>query len=203
MSGELSDEDLGKVQYKVSLNGKPYYPDDGTYTNPMPSPQIINVNISDRDILFGVNNTLRVDFMDTWGQQDFWETSFIGTYSGIMFMDSNKEYLSNSFGGLLKYLDFGIVIAGQTTLEQKVIVKNQIGYRVQNLLLEVVKDKLPEGTVIQLSKNLPFVPVDPLLFNRFFNEDEEFEFYVRITTQLTAPPNPNGTFEIRAKADTV
>lgn len=204
LSGEISDEDLGKVQYKVSLNGNPYYPSGGNYTPLMNSPQAININISDRDILFGVYNTLRIDFQDAWGQEDYWETTFIGTYSGIMFMDSNKEYLSNSFGEILKYLDFGVIIAGQTTLEQKVIVKNQIGYRVQNLILEVVKEQLPEGVTIELSRsNFPFVAEDPLLFNRFFNEGEEFEFYVRIVTDLLAPPRPNGTFEIRAKADTV
>ncbi|MFD3258769.1 discoidin domain-containing protein [Paenibacillus lentus] len=204
LSGELSDDDLGKVQYKVSLNGNPYYPSSGHYTPLMNSPQAININISDRDILFGVYNTLRIDFQDAWGQQDYWETTFIGTYSGIMFMDENKNYLSNSFGEILKYLDFGVIIAGQTTLEQKVIVKNQIGYRVQNLLLEVVKEKLPEGVTIEMSRsNFPFIAEDPLLFNRFFNEDEEFEFYVRIVTELLAPPAPNGTFEIRAKADTV
>lgn len=204
LSGELSDDDLGKVQYKVSLNGNPYYPSSGSYTPLMNSPQAININISDRDILFGVYNTLRIDFQDAWGQEDYWETTFIGTYSGIMFMDENKNYLSNSFGEILKYLDFGVIIAGQTTLEQKVIVKNQIGYRVQNLLLEVVKEKLPEGVTIEMSRsNFPFIAEDPLLFNRFFNEDEEFEFYVRIVTELLAPPAPNGTFEIRAKADTV
>lgn len=204
LSGELSDDDLGKVQYKVSLNGNPYYPSSGHYTPLMNSPQAININLSDRDILFGVYNTLRIDFQDAWGQQDYWETTFIGTYSGIMFMDENKNYLSNSFGEILKYLDFGVIIAGQTTLEQKVIVKNQIGYRVQNLLLEVVKEKLPEGVTIEMSRsNFPFIAEAPLLFNRFFNEDEEFEFYVRIVTELLAPPAPNGTFEIRAKADTV
>ncbi|WP_110932420.1 hypothetical protein [Paenibacillus bouchesdurhonensis] len=204
LSGEISDEDLGKVQYRVSLNGNPYYPSSGSYTPLMNSPQAININISDRDILFGVYNTLRIDFQDAWGQEDYWETTFIGTYSGIIFMDSNKEYLSNSFGEILKYLDFGVIIAGQTTLEQKVIVKNQIGYRVQNLILEVVKEQLPEGVTIELSRsNFPFTAEDPLLFNRFFNEDEEFEFYVRIVTDLLAPPRPNGTFEIRAKADTV
>ncbi|WP_019639010.1 hypothetical protein [Paenibacillus fonticola] len=204
LSGEISDEDLGKVQYKVSLNGNPYYPSDGKYTPLMNSPQAININISDRDILFGVYNTLRIDFRDAWGEQDYWETTFIGTYSGIMFMDENRNYYSNSFGDILQHLDFGVIIAAQTTLEQKIIVKNQIGYRVQNLLLEVTKEKLPEGVTIEISRsNFPFVAEDPLLFNRFFNEDEELEFYVRISTDLLAPPAPNGTFEIRAKADTV
>lgn len=204
LSGELSDDDLGKVQYRVLLNGIPYYPDAGQFTPLLSSPQAINLNINDRKVLFGVSNTLRVEFKDAWGQQDFWETTFIGTYSGIMFMDETKKYYSNSFGEILKYLDFGVIIAGQTTLEQKIVVKNQMGFRVQNLLLEIVKSKLPEGVTIELSRsNFPFVAEDPLLFNRFFNEDEEFVFYVRIVTQLTAPPAPNGTFEIRAKADTV
>lgn len=121
-----------------------------------------------------------------------------------MFKDEAGKFYSNSFGEILKRLEFGNLFAGQTTLEQKVIVKNQLGVKVQNLLLEIVKEKLPPGVSIELSRsNFPFTPEDPLLFNMFFDVDQEFEFYVRIVTQLTAPTAANGQFEIRAKADPV
>lgn len=205
LMGQLEDADQGKVQYRVFLNNKPYYPSNGEFTPIAPSPIDISLNISEKDILFGQNNDLTVEFQDAWGQLDTWSTTFIGTYSGLMFMDETGQYYSNSFGGILKYLDFGIVIAGQTTMEQKVIVKNQLGQDVQNLILEVMKDQLPPGVAVELSyDNKPaFVPEDYLLFNKYIYPNDEMEFYVRITTSLTAPPAPNGQFEIRAKVDSV
>ncbi|OME50662.1 hypothetical protein BSK59_22430 [Paenibacillus odorifer] len=202
--GKLDDADTGRVQYRVSLNNKPYYPANGEFTALAPSPLNISFNISERDIVFDQENILKVEFQDFWGLTDFWQTTFIGTYSGIMFKDESGKFYSNSFGEVLKQLDFGDLIAGQSTLEQKVIVKNQLGVKVQNLILEVMKDRLPEGVKIELSRsNFPFTPEEPLLFNMFFDENEEFNFYVRIVTELTAPASPNGQFEIRAKADSV
>ncbi|WP_405169277.1 hypothetical protein [Paenibacillus sp. FSL H3-0286] len=202
--GQLDDADTGRLQYRVSLNNKPYYPANGEFTALAPSPLNISFNISERDIIFDQENVLKVEFQDYWGLTDFWQTTFIGTYSGIMFKDESGKFYSNSFGEVLKQLDFGDLIAGQSTLEQKVIVKNQLGVKVQNLILEVMKDRLPEGVKIELSRsNFPFTPEEPLLFNMFFDENEEFNFYVRIVTELTAPASPNGQFEIRAKADSV
>lgn len=203
LMGQLDDPDKGKVQYRVILNNKPYYPSNGSFTPLTPAPLDINLNISEREILFGQNNSLTVEFQDGWGQQDSWTTTFLGTYSGLMFMDENGQYYSDSFGGLLKHLDFDIVVAGQTTDYQKVIVKNQLGQVVQNLLLEVAKDKLPSGVTIELSYTDPFIAEDYLLFNKLINPNDELVFYVRIATAITAPPAPNGQFEIRAKVDPV
>lgn len=204
LTGTLSDEEMGKVQYRVFLNDNSYYPQNGTFTNLASSPLQINLNISERDIIFGIENTLKVEFQDTWGQTDVWETKFVGTYSGLMFMDENGEYYSDTFGGILKYLDFDIIIAGQTTIDQKVIVKNQLGERFQNLLLEVQKEGLPEGVVIQMSyTSSPFISEDFILFNKFIEPNEENEFYVRIATDINARPDPNGQFEIRARIDPV
>ncbi|MGY5342921.1 hypothetical protein ACXFAU_10790 [Paenibacillus glucanolyticus] len=203
LMGKLDDPDKGKVQYRVYLNNKPYYPSNGNFTSLSPAPVDIKLNISEKDILFGQNNSLTVEFQDAWGQKDTWSTTFFGTYSGLMFMDEKGQYFSDSFGGLLKHLDFDIVVAGQTTDFQKVIVKNQLGQVVQNLVLEVVKDKLPPGVTIELSYTDPFIAEDYLLFNKLINPNDEMVFYVRIATAITAPPASNGQFEIRAKVDPV
>ncbi|MGM1044910.1 MAG: SPRY domain-containing protein [Bacillota bacterium] len=204
LTGQLDDADKGKVQYRVFLNDNPYYPSDGNFTPLAPSPLDIKLNISEREIIFGQENILTVEFQDAWGQTDTWSKPFIGTYSGLMFMDESGQYYSDSFGRVLKYLDFDVIIAGQTTIDQKVIVKNQLGQVVQNLILEVVKEQLPEGVTLELSHtSSPFIAEDYLLFNKLIQPDDTMEFYVRIATDITAPPVPNGQFEIRAKVDTV
>jgi hypothetical protein len=204
LTGTLSDKDLTKVQYRVLLNGKPYHPINGEFTRLNAPPVNISLNINERDIIFEKENVLRVEFKDSWGELDAWEPPpFIGTYSGIMFKDEKGKYLSNSFGDILKRLDFDVIIAGQISLEQKVIAKNETGQRVQNLLLEVNKDVLPEGVELQLSRSVPFINESPLLFNSFFEPNEEFEFYVRIKTDIEAPANANGLFEVKAKVQPV
>jgi|GEM_PF-2757516 len=201
--GILDDSDQGKVQYRILLNEKAYYPSDGSFTRLAPSPQDIDINISDRDIIFNQPNKLKVEFQDYWGETDYWETTFIGTYSGLMFMDESGEYLSDTFGGILKQLDFGIIIAGQTTLTQKVRIKNQLGYAIDNVYLEMDKKYERDGVVVELSRQAnPFLPIDYLTYG-LTQPDETIDFYVRIATDMRAKPNPNGVFELVVNADRV
>jgi len=201
--GILDDSDQGKVQYRILLNDKAYYPSDGSFTRLAPSPQDIDINISDRDIIFNQPNKLKVEFQDYWGETDYWETTFIGSYSGLMFMDESGEYLSDTFGGILKQLDFGIIIAGQTTLTQKVRIKNQLGYAIDNVYLEMDKKYERDGVVVELSRQAnPFLPIDYLTYG-ITQPDETIDFYVRIATDMRAEPNPNGIFELVVNADRV
>ncbi|MFE6075801.1 SPRY domain-containing protein [Paenibacillus sp. NPDC057886] len=201
--GILDDSDQGKVQYRILLNDKAYYPSDGSFTRLAPSPQDIDINISDRDIIFNQQNKLKVEFQDYWGETDYWETTFIGTYSGLMFMDESGEYLSDTFGGILKQLDFGVIIAGQTTLTQKVRIKNQLGYAIDNIYLEMDKKYERDGVVVELSRQAnPFLPIDYLTYG-LTQPDETIDFYVRIATDMRAKPNPNGLFELVVNADRV
>ncbi|WP_311078332.1 hypothetical protein [Paenibacillus polymyxa] len=199
--GQIDDEDKGKVQYRVLLNDLPYFPNDGSFTRLAPSPVDINLNISERDMHFDKDNKLRVEFKDYWGNTDYWQTTFAGTYTGLMFMNESGEYLSDTFGGILKYLDFGMIFAGQTTLDQKVVIKNQLGYPIDNLLLEVNKEKLPEGVKIELSRaQSPFLATDYITYG-LTKPLETQEFYVRIVADIEAKPVPNGIFELKINSN--
>ncbi|SUA97331.1 filamentous hemagglutinin family outer membrane protein [Paenibacillus thiaminolyticus] len=204
LTGRLDDPDKGKVQYRVLLNDKPYFPANGEFTRLAASPVDINLTISERDIVFNQENKLRVEYQDYWGETESWETKFIGSYSGLMFMDETGNYYSDTFGGILKYLDFDMLIAGQTSLDQKVVVKNQLGYSITNLTLKTVNESLPDGVAIELSrKSSPFLPVDSLLYSEVLHQGDTVECYVRIATEIDAKPTPDGRFEIRAYANRI
>lgn len=204
LTGRLDDPDKGKVQYRVLLNDKPYFPANGEFTRLAASPVDINLTISERDIVFNQENKLRVEYQDYWGETESWETKFIGSYSGLMFMDETGNYYSDTFGGILKYLDFDMLIAGQTSLDQKVVVKNQLGYSITNLTLKTVNESLPDGVAIELSrKSSPFIPVDSLLYSEVLHQGDTVECYVRIATEIDAKPTPDGRFEIRAYANRI
>lgn len=202
IDGKIDDVDGGKVKYKVSLNGQPYYPKDGSYTDFSLTPLDISLRLSNDDVLINNQNTLRVDIMDYWGEIDFWETTFIGKYNGLMFSDINGDYYSDDVGKIIKYLDFGTLIAGQVSTESEIKVFNTYGYPVKNLTISSTNNY--EGVVIELSKTTnPFLANDTLLWNEEMADGESKTFFVRIVTNYTTPPVSGGMFEIRVDADQV
>lgn len=203
LTGVLDDADQGKVKYRVLLNGKTYYPADGNFTRLAASPFNIELNIDERNVNFGVENTLKVEFQDYWGAIDSREIKFIGSYSGLMFMDESGDFLSDTFGAILKQLDYGVIIAGQTTLTKKVRIKNLLGYAVDHVYLEMDKKFETDGVDVQLSRQAdPFLPIDYLTYGLIQPEDS-IDFYIRIATDIHAKPNPNGNFEMKVTADRV
>lgn len=204
ITGNIDDADKGKVQYRIVLNGQPYYPTDGSFTPLMPSPLNITTTLKNDSILMDQNNVLRIEFQDYWGSTDYWETNFIGTYSGLMFLDELGEYYSSDVGELLKYLDFGTVIAGQTTLEHKIVLRNMYGYDVKNIKLEAKQETLPSGVKAQFgTNNTSFEALEELVIDGHLQDGEELEFYVRLATVLGAEPVTNGEFDIVVTADKV
>lgn len=204
LEGEIKDDDSGRVQYRIILNGSPYYPTDGSFTPLQPSPVAINIQLRNDEILIGQNNILRVEFQDYWGNADYWEAQFIGTYAGLMFSDPNGDYYTTDLGQLLKYLDFGVLIAGQTTLENEVILTNKYGYPIQNLKVKAINTMKDNGIRLELSKtNTPFIAEEELTFDQILNHDDMISFYVRLATEITAIPVSSGILEIRANAEKV
>jgi hypothetical protein len=204
LEGEVKDDDSGRVQYRIILNGRPYYPADGSFTPLQPSPVAINIQLRNDEILIGQNNTLRVEFQDYWGNADYWEANFVGTYAGLMFSDPDGNYYTTDLGQLLKYLDFGVLIAGQTSLENEVILTNKYGYPIQNLKVKAINTMKDNGIRLELSKtNTPFIAEEELTFDQILNHDEMVRFYVRLATDITATPVSSGVLEIRANAQRV
>ncbi|MFJ6207311.1 hypothetical protein [Lysinibacillus sp. NPDC092081] len=202
LKGVLSDDDLTRVQYRVLLNDGYYYPADGSFTKLDDSPHNINLSISSKDIKIDNWNTLKVEFQDSFGTTDYWQTNFIGTYSGLIFKDVYGQYYSNEIGEVLKYLDFGIIIAGQTTVEHEVILKNQYGYDVKNIHLYANTSNYPTGMAIEFSESLaPFTPYPELKLDRTLQNNEEMSFFIRLKTELGATPDANGSFDIIVRAD--
>jgi hypothetical protein len=121
-------------------------------------------------------------------------------YSGLMFMDTSQQYYSTSIGEIIKYLDFNTLIAGQTSLDIKVILTNTYPFDVQNIRL--FTETNIQGLTVELSKsNNPFIPESQLVYNQRLNFDETIEFYVRLSVSETAIGS--GTFDIKVEADPV
>lgn len=202
LKGVLSDADLTRVQYRVLVNNGYYYPSDGSFTKLSASPQNIEVSIGSKDIKIDDWNTLKIEFQDFFGTTDYWSTQFMGTYSGLMFKDVYGQYYSSEIGEILQYLDFGIIIAGQTTIEHEVALKNQYGYDVKNVHLSANTANFPQGMAIEFSQSLsPFTPQPDLRLNGVLLNDEEMSFFIRLKSELGATPDANGSFDIIVRAE--
>lgn len=121
-------------------------------------------------------------------------------YSGLMFMDTSEQYYSTSFGEILKYLDMGTLVAGQTSLDIKVKLTNTYPFDVKNIRLWSEHDI--EGLTVEFSKSVnPFVAEGELIYDQQLNFDEVIEFYIRLNVNPSA--QAGGNFDIRVSADPV
>ncbi|MGG0667630.1 SPRY domain-containing protein [Lederbergia citrisecunda] len=200
--GSIDDEDKGKVQYRILLNEESFYPADGSFTPLLPSPLNISVTIPSDQIRIDENNTLRIEFQDYWGTTDYWERNFVGTYNGLLFLDESGEYYSTNIGDILKYLDFGVIIAGQTTLEHKVRIRNTYGFPVKNVYIQANQQNFPSGLKAQFGTNgTSFEALDNLPIEKVLEDGDEIDFYIRLSSQLGTQPVTNGKFDIIVTAD--
>lgn len=198
--GTLSDADMSRVQYRVKLNGQPYFPIDGEFTALAPSPQSISLNFTSDQIIIDDWNTVEVEFQDFFGTTDTWSTQFVGRYAGIMFTDENGELYSTDVGQVLKYLDFGTVLTGQVTPTYTVKLKNQYGFNVKEVNIQAHTSGFAEGLNLDFSlENDVNTFSDTLLIPSMKNE-EEISFYLRMRSPITTEPNGHNLFDIFVSA---
>lgn len=201
--GAVTDDDKGKVQYRIILNGDPYLPDDGTFSPLEPEPQNINLRIPSDKLNIGGNNTIRIEFQDAWGSLDYWQTSFIGELNGLLFFDEQGELYSDELGEVIKPLDFGTIITGQMSLEHKIIFKNTLGQPVKDVkFFSDWGEYSPIAGVgyrFSLSDS-PFAGYEVLKLERPVDHEEEVEIFVKMSTILGTTPETLGKVKFCVKA---
>ncbi|MCR8641569.1 SPRY domain-containing protein [Paenibacillus sp. N1-5-1-14] len=122
-------------------------------------------------------------------------------YSGLMFMDTTQQYYTSSIGEILKYLDMGTLIAGQTSLDIKVKLSNTYPFDVKNIKLW--SEHNINGLSIELSKQTnPFIAESELFYEQEMKFDSVIEFYVRLVVDSTAKAS-SGNFDVRVSAEPI
>jgi hypothetical protein len=196
----ITDDDGDKVKYKVLLNDKQVFPLTG-YVNFLNVPFDVKVRFNQDDIKLNDTNRAKIIFQDDMGVETSWEYTFQGDYSGLMFCDATESYYTNHIGEILQYLDFGTMVAGQTTIAERVFLKNTLGYPVENIAITVHQGDLePPYSKVEISTlDSPFVSEPVLNFPNGLGDGQKLSFYVRIVTDRKA--KYGGMFDITVKAD--
>ena len=185
--GSLTDDDTGKVQYKVILNGENLVPEDDEFTELSPSPENINIPIPKDKIKQGETNTIEVQFQDAWGSMDTWSTTFIGREFGILFMDEDEVLYSDAQGNILKPLELGDVIIGEPTDSQVIKLKNDTELDLENVIIQSVLSEEIDGTTFLFSLDSEGEYTKQLKLPKLAL-DEVITFYVKLDTVLDVTP---------------
>ncbi|WP_028588866.1 lactonase family protein [Paenibacillus massiliensis] len=122
--------------------------------------------------------------------------------NNVFFKDeSTQDYYSDNRGNTLMLIDFGTIVAGQTTGAKKVVLENFYGYALKNIVLSVVNPSVEFKVVISQTET-PFVPVDYISYNGLELEAYgEIPFFVRASS--TESSTSGGMFELKVRADKV
>ncbi|WP_151734149.1 hypothetical protein [Paenibacillus tengchongensis] len=200
LQARLEDKEDDRIRFQIKVNNVKLYPPEEAWSAYLPSPFDLNYRIPDSSIAYGNLNQVEIVAEDDLGAQSTWQTNTIIDYAGLMFMDEQGLYYSTNLGEVLKYLDTGTVVAGNTSAVYKVMLKNTAGYPLNNITLIPVQRELhPLHELVEISSSeLPFDSV-PSLNISTLEYGESIPFYVRIHT--TSEAIGGGLFDIRATGD--
>ncbi|MEY9092373.1 hypothetical protein [Paenibacillus sp. RC84] len=126
---------------------------------------------------------------------------FFEPYDNIYFKDeSTNDYYCDNNGNVKMLLDFGQIIAGQTTLSKKVLIENANESSVNQLQVDIVNTN-SDFTVEMSKSDNPFIPETNLLYSGTINKMQAVPIYFRVVTQEKA--TTGGMFEVRAKCNKI
>lgn len=200
---KLDDPDKDLVRFRVYVNDTKILPPDAEWTKAIPTPKDLIYTFPENTVKINNINKVRIEVLDDLGTQTNWEAYVQIDYAGLLFTDEIGQYYSTDIGVILKYLEMGTVIAGNTSGVYKVYLKNTLGYPVKNIhLLAVQRDLDLVNETVELSKtDTPFIAGNSLEFPDYLEHGQKIPFYVRINTTRRAVGG--GKFDIWVYGDPI
>ncbi|MED2241552.1 halomucin, partial [Bacillus thuringiensis] len=108
-------------------------------------------------------------------------------------------YYTDEAGNILRYLEYGTLVAGSTSEAYPVWLQNNADFPVKDMKVWVDPHTVKPGITVQLSlSNNPFVPVDEIPFPGTIPIGDARQFYIRFLSEVTV--TEGGTFDMKAKA---
>lgn len=118
------------------------------------------------------------------------------------FRNEYGKYYVDNYNNILRYLEFGTLVASQTGLPKAVWLQNNADFSVNNLKVFIDENTVAEGMKVELSTSeTPFIPVEEIIFNGTFAKGTSAKFYIRLGSDIKV--KTGGTFDLRAKASPV
>lgn len=196
----VGDSDRDKVGYRIFINGT-LVSNESAYTKLSQSPYQITYHFTPGQLKLNEVNKIRIEVIDEMGETASVDFEITGTHIGLMFTDENGDYYSDQFGNILKYLNFGVIKAGESSNMKTVYVRNQTADTLTNITLKIVNRNFDLLNKVFISKTDKFIPQEELVYPERIESGEAIAFDIRIDTDIEALTG--GNFEIIATADPV
>lgn len=209
LSGVITDLDNDDIRYRVLINDKQVYPKAQTYTDFQSTPYNLYFEWNSKDLVFNSTNIITVEILDKAnGTHTIQFNDIVGKYKNLMFKDTDGNYFSDDLGQLLEYLDFGIIVAGSTTMPKQVMLENDLGKTVQDVKVYLDNNDLV-GYDVQISDNQDFIVntgddtnYHEIKFEGVMNDNDQKDFFVRISTDISSK-STGGIFKILTNSNFV
>jgi hypothetical protein len=173
----IADADGDKVKYKTTLNGTELEAETDLAAVPLSHTTHMQTN----KIKIGETNTLLVTITDSLGGVTTITETFTGAYYGILFSDEKGNYLTTDVGDLLKYLDFGAIIAGYNSLAKEIKITNMTSNPISSLVISTPGALNTAGTITaKLSSDDTFTSSVTSLPINNLNPNGTDTFYLRL-----------------------
>ncbi|NGQ95331.1 filamentous hemagglutinin [Brevibacillus sp. SYP-B805] len=118
------------------------------------------------------------------------------------FRNEFGKYYTDNTGQILRYLDFGTLVASQTSLPKAVWLQNNADFPVNNMKVWVDPATVAAGMTVELSiSETPFIGSNEITFSGTYSRGSSAKFFVRISSDISV--KTGGTFDLRAKASPV
>ncbi|EDS77039.1 conserved hypothetical protein [Clostridium botulinum C str. Eklund] len=196
---QINDNEGDLIKYQIKLNGRIIYPTDGEFTA-FQKPLSNNLTIKSTDMIVNKLNTIIINVQDNWGETNQFIYTFMGEYTGLLFIDDANKYYSNNVGDILKRLDFGKTLAGTRSDIKYVYIYNNCGQDIKDLSVYINKSSFPKELTIHYGFDLENIMDDSeQLHKELLKDKEKIKLYLQVELGLEFEYS-DFTFEIDTQA---
>lgn len=169
------------------------------------SPAVHSFIVPSTKIKIGVKNTIKMVASDDMPGETNTVTAthkFIGAYYGLLFANENEDVLTTEFDDILKKIDFGTIIAGNTSFAQQLKVLNKTGIELPNILIKsIINDNPSEEYRIEFDTDEDFTnPRTSLTINTLANGGK-YPFYVRVASKSLSATPQSAEFDVSGESN--
>lgn len=195
MNADISDPENNDISVQIEINGNIVLP----FTEFLSSPRLFKYEWNSSDILIGEMNKGTVRVKDIWGAERSQNFYFLGSYKNLLFYNDKNQLYSTGNGETLIDIDLGRLVDGTPSEINKVILENNTGYALENVLINsVYSEEIPADLKLYLSESEdPFIPQSIINLSSSMGIKERKDIYFKIINNDSRGVSP-GTIRMSA-----
>jgi hypothetical protein len=169
------------------------------------SPAVHSFIVPSTKVKIGVENTIKMvasDDMPGEARTVTAEHKFIGAHYGLLFADEDETILTSEFDDIFKKIDFGTIVAGNTSFAQKIKLLNKTGIGLSNILIKsTINDNPVEEYKIEFDTDEDFGNPKQSLMVETLPNGAKYPFYVRVSSKSISATPQSAEFDVTGESN--